>query len=241
MEQRTITISEFVKNGIEPNIQYSITKDKPLKWRFDDWLRSKGLDSYSRSVKRDYKRGITRDLSYNNTLDKCDDKQHIGLIWVDGYSSLMKIKESDEIDKSVEFKVNKLISDGKVGYLDGDSFGCYLACDRNDYAELCRYFKVDIDKDFDDKEYYYNSLFDSIEMMLRDFCDIVDDLRQDMNERQWDRFDKTIYDVARYVIVNIERYKDILLSARDCYECTKDELWTNRLWLAAYNDMKEGK
>lgn len=241
MEQRTITISEFIKGGLEPNVQYTLTKDKPLKLRIEHWFRDKGWDSYSRSVKRDYRKGITKDLRYKDTIDKCEDEQHIRLIWVNGYSDLMKLKEPHEINKNIEFKINKLVSEGKVGYLDGDSCGCYLACRKSDYAGLCKYLKVEYDDRDDDKDFYYNSLFDDVRLWFHECCDVVDDIRECMNEKQWDDFDKTLYDVARYVIVHIERYKDILLSAREYNEDTKDEHWVNRLWNVAYNDMKGGK
>lgn len=234
MERKTITVSEFVKNGLEGNVVYSITKDKPLKWRIHEWLESKGLDSYSRSVKRDYRKGITKDLGYNNTMDKCSDKQFVKMIWIDGYSDFMAMKHPEEIDKNVERKIKNLIKQGKVGYITGDSYGSQLVCRADDYGSLCRYLNVEYDKDDDRKEYHYNSLFDDIRVEFNECC-----------EANIGCSDKKLYDVSRYVVVNIEKYVDILLAAEetdwDSQNYMNDDFWINKLWIAACKDMKGGK
>ena len=211
MKHKTITVSEFVKGNLENDTVYSITKDKPLKWKIEDWLKDKKLDSYSRSVKRNYRKGITNDLSYKNTLDRCVEEQYIRFMTVEGYSDLMELKHKDEIDKNIAHKVKKLIKDNKVGYLDGDSCGCYLACRKYEYRDLCKYLNVEYDERDDDTEFYYNSLFDDIEIWFSQYCDVVSDIREGMSEKRIDKFEKAIYDVTRYVIVHIDRYTEIII------------------------------
>lgn len=229
MKHKTITVNEFVNKGLENNVTYTIEKEPPLKANFDRWLRNHKLDNYSIRCKLDYMKGITRDLSYKNTIDKCNDKQYIRFISVRGYSEFMELKHPTDIDKEVARKVKKLIADNKVGYLDDDSCGCYLACRKEDYSDLCKYLNVEYDKRDDDKEFYYNSLFDDIRVWFNDYCKANIGVPE-----------KVIYDVIRYITVNIDEYTDILLSAKGWKEddCS---YWLDRLWSKAYNDMKETK
>ncbi|MEG0086974.1 MAG: hypothetical protein RR817_10935 [Niameybacter sp.] len=238
MKFKTITVGEFIKNGLEDDVVCSITKDKPLRWRLDDWLRDKGLDSYSLYERKQFRRGVTNDLHYDGTLAKCDDEQYIRFLQVDGYSDLMEFKHEKELNKDIARKVKKLIQENRVGYMNGDSYGCQLACRKEDYISLCNYLGVEYDARDDDKEFYYNSLFDDIRIGFDELCDEIYDIKEHMNERQMERFEKTIYNVSRYVIAHIDKYKDIILSAKEWNKDTKDDFWINKLWNQAYSDMK---
>lgn len=230
---KNVRLNEFLNRDLEQNTEYVINKNKPIKWKIEDWLRNKGLDRHSRYVKSQYEKGITDDLNYKDTIGKCisnnGDKQYVRFFSVEGYSDFMELKENDEIDKSVECKVKKLINEGKVGYLDGDSFSCYLACRKDDYAEICKYLEVEYDTRDDEPNFYYNSLFDDFRMWFEDYCESNKGVKENV-----------IYDVARYAIVNIRRYVDILLSARE-YSDTQDDYWIDRLWNKAYSDMKNDR
>ena len=243
MEHKQITVSDLVSENIEKDVMYTVvrTPRKKLKYKLGDFLKKHKLDSYSRSCNKNYRNGITNDLSYNDTLSKCSDKQFIKMIWVDGYSAFMEFKNKDEINKNVEHKVKKLLSDNKVGYIIDDSCGCYLACRIEDYKWLCNYLNVEYDKEDENKEYYYNSLFDDFREIFEESCGVIADIRVHMNERQYERFDKILYDVIRYVIVNIERYVDIIVSGREYNKDTKDKYWVNVLWSKAYQDYKNDK
>lgn len=218
---KQVTTNEFIKGNIEPNVEYEIIR-KPfnLKYKIEDILERFKLDSYSRMRRSDYRKGITKDLHYKNTLDKCSEDKPIKMIWVGGYSHLMEFKH-EEINENVMNKVKRLLDDNMVGYITDDSFGCYLCCRSEDYEKLCKYLKVECDEDYDDKEYYYNTMFDDL---LLSFNEGYDYTGRD------DRDDKEIYTVTRYVIMNLDRYKDVLLSS-------KDEKWVNVLWDIASNDI----
>lgn len=212
MKHKTITIDQLLNKGIEKEVLYTVESKPSLSTRFS--------------------KGITNDLSYKNTLNKCADEQYIRFIRVDGYSKLMEMKHPKEINKTVASKVERLINDNKVGYLDDDSFGCYLACRKVDYADLCKYLMVDYDERDDDKEFYYNSLFDDIKVWFTDYCELTNNVT-----------DKLLYNVIRYICCNIGRYVPILLSAREWDEESSNNgtFWIDRLWVEAHNDYKNDK
>ena len=92
MDHKSITVNELIKNGLENDVTYTIEKEPLFRVKVHKWLRKHNLDSYSIRCKLDYMKGITRDLRYKNTIDKCSDTQYIRFIWVDGYSGLMELK-----------------------------------------------------------------------------------------------------------------------------------------------------
>lgn len=172
-------------------------------------------------------RGITNDLNYCRTLDKCKDTFPIRMIWVDGFSYFMEFK-GERIDKSIEHKVRRLINDNKVGYITEDSFGCYLCCRTDDYKNICKYLGVECNRDDEDngKEYYYNNMFDDILLMFREFCEIIPD------------DDVRLYKIVRYIIVNLDEYTDHIMKIRVCNE---DDEGIATLWLRANEDYNANK
>lgn len=219
--RKQVTANEFIKGNIESGVAYEIIR-KPfnLKYKIDDILERFKLDEYSRMCRKDYRNGITKDLHYKNTLDKCSEDKPIKMIWVDGYSKLMEFKH-DEINENVMNKVKRLLDDNVVGYITDDSCGCYLCCKSEDYERLCKYLKVEYDDEYDNKEYYYNLMFDDLLLSFEEGYDYTG---------REDRDDSEIYNVTRYVIMNLDRYKDVLLSS-------KDEKWVNILWDMAVQDI----
>ena len=239
MKCKQISIEDLASGNIEYGVGYTIMRKPPImkriQYKFDDLLEYLKLDDYSRSHRKDYKNGITNDLHYNDTLDKCSDNMPVRMIWVDGFSYLMEFKQGD-IDKQAEHRVKRLIADNKVGYIMDDSFGCYLCCKQDEYTTLCKYLNVEYDTRDDNKEFYYNSLFDDILEMFRDYCDVIIDAREGCNETQEYKIDKRMYAITRYIMVNLDRYTNILMSAREYVEDTVDDFWINRLWIRANED-----
>ena len=137
----------------------------------------------------------------------------------------MELKHRGEIDKDISYKVKRLLNDNKVGYVTDDSFGCYLCCKSEDYERLCKYLKVEYDDEYDNKEYYYNLMFDDLLLSFEEGYDYTG---------REDRDDSEIYNVTRYVIMNLDRYKDVLLSS-------ESENWVNVLWDIASKDITKNR
>ena len=57
-----------------------IRKPFNLKYKIDDILERFKLDEYSRMKRSDYRKGITKDLHYKNTLDKCSEDMPIKMM-----------------------------------------------------------------------------------------------------------------------------------------------------------------
>lgn len=222
---KQVAVNEFLNEDIGENVAYEIIREPfSLKRKINDILERLKLDEYSRECRRDYRNGITKDLKYKNTLDKCSNDIPIKMIWVEGYSHLMEHKHKDDINENVMYKVKKLLNDNKVGYITDDSYGCYLYCKSEDYLTLCKYLNVEQDNDLDNKECYYNYIFEDMLLGVMECAAIDGDI------------DKKVYDVIRYIIVNLNRYADILLNARPYNRNKRDEYWVNKLWYKANKD-----
>jgi len=237
MENKQITIDGLLSGNLSEGVMYTIigSPKRPLKYKIEDFLEKHKLDSYSRSRRRDYRNGVTNDLSYDDTMSKCSDNQFIKMIWVDGYSAFMEFK-NNEIDKNVEHKVKRLLADNKVGYIIDDSYGCSLCCRAEDYKMLCDYLSAEYDKNDDNKEYHYNSLFDDILGMFRDYCDVIIDSRKNWSERESYKIDKRTHEITRYIIVNLEEYVDYFMNAREIDKGDEADYWVNKLWIKANED-----
>ena len=107
-----------------------------------------------------------------------------------------------------------------------------MACRKTEYEKLCKYLNVEYDERDDDKEFYYNSLFDDIRVWFNEYCESNIGVKEE-----------TVYGVIRYITVNIYRYIDLLLSAREWTEedSGTGDFWIDRLWNEGYKDYRNEK
>lgn len=231
MEQKYVTVDDLAKGNLDTGVAYTIIKKNKvsLSSRIDDFLEKFKMDSYSRMCRKDDRNGVTNDLAYNNTLSKCSDTQYIKMIWVEGYTTFVNEYNKDVIDKDTERKIKKLLDDYKIGYILDDSYGCYVCCKRKDYAWLCTYLGVEYDTKDDDKEYYYNSLYDDLLQVFNDYCDVIP------YNRNY-KADILVHEIARFILVNLDKYTDYFIGAREYNKDNEDDYWVNRLWIAACRD-----
>lgn len=141
------------------------------------------------------------------------------MLWVNGYSTL---PSCDSINQKTARKVRRLLADNKVGYIVDDSFGCQLACKKEHYVEICKYLGVKIEPTSYQEEFSY--LFDDIRICIQDGFD-----HGNVSE-------KAINVVVEQILNNLDKYQEIILSAREWRE-NDEEFWTIKLWNKAILDI----